>query len=75
MQRSRETIFDHVFRLQVGKGRVQALEAIEVLKDRLHQLVDSVGRYIVGRDKTGAHTRGVDDYVGALIHAGGDLRC
>jgi hypothetical protein len=59
MQRSGQTVLSHFFRLQVGEGRVQLLEGIEVFEDRFHQRVNSVFRHVRRGDEGRAHTEGL----------------
>ncbi len=73
MQRSGEPHLDHVGFLQVGEGRVQALEAVQVVKHGFDQLVD---HFRIGFGAGGEHrlaTDGRGRLVAALVEATRDL--
>ena len=44
MQRRREAVLHHLGRIEVGEGRMQLLELLEILERRLDQIVDDVVR-------------------------------
>ncbi len=73
MQRRAQADFDHLFRLQVLEGRMQALEALDVLEHRLDQLVDHFGIDLGGSGQHGLATDGLGRLVVALVQAAGNL--
>ncbi len=73
MQRGGETHLDHVGFLQVGEGRVQALEAIQVVEHGLDQLVDHFRIGLGAGGEYGLATDGRGRVRAALVQTTRDL--
>src|SRR5690606_20736404 len=74
MQRRREAILHHAFGREVGECRMQALELVEVLEHRLHDLVDRIGRHLRGGDQGRQDTVGLRRLRIVRVQAAGDRR-
>ena len=71
MQWCGKSVLDHLFFFQVFKGRMELLEIVEVFEYGLDNVVNDIIRDLGGRNKGGAHTKGLGIVGCSPVHAAG----
>src|SRR5688572_24116474 len=68
VQRRRDAVLHHAGRIEVGKGRMESLELVEVVEDGLHHAIDDRVRRLAGGHEGRQHAVGRNGLRVAAIH-------